>query len=159
VEELKPPREPGANPVYQVEFTLLTYEHAPAVYNYGFRSAVDVSLDLADLSLSPMDVESGVSKFDLVILLWDVPGGIRGTFEYDEELFDAATIHGMAARFEALLAYLVDQPDERLARLAERTGAPRKRPLTGPGRGGPRRARRRALGGPTPKEEGEARAG
>lgn len=156
VEELKPAREPGANPVYQVEFTLLTYEHAPAVYNYGFRSAVDVSLDLAGLRLSPMDVESGVSKFDLVILLWDVPGGIRGTFEYDAELFEAATIERMAARFLALLQYLVDHGDERLADLRARFGEAEKKPADGPRRMGPRRARRRAV---VSDDEGETRVG
>ena len=156
VEELKPPREAGVNPVYQVEFTLLTYEHAPAVYNYGFRSAVDVSLELGDLRLSPMDVESGVSKFDLVILLWDVASGIRGTFEYDRDLFDPATIERMAQRFEQLLARLVERPDERLADLRRSFGRPAPRARAGRA-SGPRRARRRAVGPLEGRPEGEGR--
>jgi len=118
VEELQPPRR-GGNPVYQVEFTLLSPEHAPAVYGYGFRSAVDEVMQLGDLTLSPLTVESGVSKFDLVVLLWDAPVGIQGTFEYDADLFEPTTIRRMAERFQDLLAAVCEQPDERVGALAE----------------------------------------
>ena len=162
VEELKPVREGAANPIYQVEFTLLSYEHAPAVYNYGFKSAVEVSLEIAGgLRLSPMEVESGVSKFDLVVLLWDVPSGISGTFEYDADLFDAATVAELAARFERMLEYLAGHPEVRLSELRERFGAPleagdqakagkqgaAKRRSIGPGR-----ARRRRVANEETKE-------
>lgn len=119
VEELKPRRTPGANPVYQVELTLLTQEHAPAIYGYGFRSAVEESLEIAGLRFSPLRVESGVSKFDIVVLGWDVPSGICGTFEYNADLFDAATIEALADRFVAVCERLVRAPDTRLASLTE----------------------------------------
>lgn len=162
VEELKPPREGRANPVYQVEFTLLNYEHAPAVYNYGFRSAVEVSLEIAGgLKLSPMEVESGVSKFDLVVLLWDVPSGISGTFEYDADLFDAATVAELASRFQGVLEHLVEHPEERLDGLRARFGASAAKTNQGPAAGkrrsiGPGRARRRRVASEGNKEGGHA---
>lgn len=135
VEELKPRRTPGANPVYQVELTLLTQEHAPAIYGYGFRSAVEESLEIAGLRFSPLRVESGVSKFDIVVLAWDVPAGICGTFEYNADLFDARTIELLSERFSAVLERLVDHPDTRLATLGE--SFPRHAPST-PAAKGPR---------------------
>ena len=115
VEDLKPPRSPGANPIYQVEFTLLAPEHAPPVFGYGFRSPVQETHRMAGVTLHPMEVESGVSKFDLVVLLWDAPVGICGTFEYNPDLFDAATIEALAARFDTLVQRLIAAPDSRLA--------------------------------------------
>ena len=115
VEDLKPPRTPGANPIYQVEFTLLAPEHAPPVFGYGFRSPVEEVHRMGSVSLLPMEVESGVSKFDLVVLLWDAPVGICGTFEYNPDLFDVATIEALSARFKDLVERLMAAPDSRLA--------------------------------------------
>jgi non-ribosomal peptide synthetase component F len=70
---------------------------------------------MAGVTLHPMEVESGVSKFDLVVLLWDAPVGICGTFEYDPDLFDAATIEALAARFDTLVERLIAAPDSRLS--------------------------------------------
>ncbi|MCZ6821122.1 MAG: condensation domain-containing protein [Calditrichaeota bacterium] len=117
VEELKLERDPSRNPIFQVEFILLTYEHAPAVYGYGFRSPIKRSLKVSDLTLTPVEVESGVAKFDLVVLLWDIPEGISGTFEYNADLFDASTIARMIALFEILLKRIIGQPDARLEEL------------------------------------------
>ncbi|TDI93818.1 MAG: condensation protein [Caldithrix sp.] len=117
VEELKIERDPSRNPIFQVEFILLTYEHAPAVYGYGFRSPIKRSLELSDLTLTPVEVESGVAKFDLVVLLWDIPEGVSGTFEYNADLFDASTIAGMIELFEILLKKIIGQPEARLEEL------------------------------------------
>lgn len=114
VEELKLPRDPSRNPVFQAEFILLSYEHAPAVYGYGFRSPVKKTLDVSGLTLTPVEVESGVAKFDLVVLLWDMPEGISGTFEYNADLFDPATITRMMTVFETLLKNVVSHPEVKL---------------------------------------------
>jgi non-ribosomal peptide synthetase component F len=154
VEELRPPRTGGGNPIYQVEFTLLSYEHAPAVYNYGFRSAVSVAHEIAGgLVLTPLEVESGVSKFDLVVLLWDVPAGISGTFEYDAERFDAATIAELAARFQRLLEIAVERPDLHLGELGQRL-APAPRASAVARAAGPGQARRRRVASEGPAEGG-----
>jgi len=157
VEELKPRRTPGANPVYQVELTLLTQEHAPAIYGYGFRSAVEESLEIAGLRFSPVRVESGVAKFDIVVLAWDVPGGICGTFEYNADLFDAETIERLAGRFQEVLARLVAEPETRLAALAEQFPRHERKAPAAPGPPAARigRIKRRAVRRP----EGGAQAG
>jgi hypothetical protein len=159
VEELRPARQPGANPIYQVEFTLLSYEHAPAVYNYGFRSAVKVAHELAGgLELSPLEVESGVAKFDLVVLLWDVPAGISGTFEYDADRFDEATVVELARRYQRLLEIYVQRPELSLSGARAGLGLPagsRAEPAARPARSAvaPAQARRRRVAGEGPSEE------
>ena len=114
VEQLRLERDPSRNPVFQVEFILLCYEHAPAVYGYGFRSPIKEPLKLSELTLTPVEVESGIAKFDLVVLLWDMPEGISGTFEYNADLFDAATITGMIKLYETLLTNIIARPDAKI---------------------------------------------
>ncbi len=114
VEAVQPERSASRNPVYQVMFTLLNPEHAPAIYGYGFRSSVKQTHKLAELEFTPMEVESGVTKFDLVVLLWDVPEGISGTFEYNADLFDSETIARLAANFEQLLNVFTSRPEVKL---------------------------------------------
>ncbi|NIV00718.1 MAG: condensation protein [Phycisphaerae bacterium] len=119
VEELRIERDPSRNPVFQVEFILLTYEHAPAIYGYGFRSPIKRSLEVSGLTLTPVEVESGVAKFDLVVLLWDIPEGISGTFEYNADLFEDATIARMIELFEVLLKNIIAQPNAGLQTLKD----------------------------------------
>lgn len=127
VEELQCKRDTSRNPVFQVEFALLTPDLAPPVYGYGFRSPVNETLRFSDLTLTPVDVESGVAKFDLVVLLWDTPDGIGGTFEYDADLFDPATVVDMMETYATLLSQVVAQPDTSLQALSDRLTVTRRR--------------------------------
>ncbi len=127
VEELGLARDMSRNPVFQAEFILLTEEHAPPVYGYGFRSPIQEARHLAGLTLTPIDVESGVSKFDLVVLLWDMPDGISGTFEYKADLFDAETIQHMMKNFELLLSIIVAHPEIHLDTFKDKLAAPRQK--------------------------------
>jgi len=124
VEELNIKRDPSRNPVFQTEFILLTQEHAPAIYGYGFRSPIKKKMQLADLTLEPVEVESGVAKFDLVVLLWDVDDGISGTFEYNTDLFESATIKKMITHFEKLLHSIASNPDLPISKYIEQLPAP-----------------------------------
>ncbi len=103
VELVNPPRDPSRNPIYQVEFTLLEPGKTPSVYGYGFRTIAQQSLALGPVALSPFPVESGVSKFDLTMLLWNLRDEIQGTIEYSTDLFESRTIQSMAKRFVSLL--------------------------------------------------------
>ncbi len=119
VEHLRLPRDPSRNPIFQVEFILLSYDHAPAIYGYGFRSPIKRSLKVSDLTLIPVEVESGVAKFDLVVLLWDLPEGISGTFEYNADLYEESTIKQMIQLYKILLNHIILQPDIRLKSLKD----------------------------------------
>ncbi len=100
VDELKPDRKLGRNPLFQVWFTLL---NAPVP-----------SIELPGLSLSFMDVASQHARMDLALLLWDSADGLRGKLEYDTDLFEASTIEGIARDYQTLLQAAISTPDARL---------------------------------------------
>ena len=50
------------------------------------------AMELGDLSISPMMLESGTAKFDLTLSLEDSAQGLNGWFEYNTDLFKSRTI-------------------------------------------------------------------
>ncbi|MCW5312701.1 AMP-binding protein [Nostoc sp. KVJ3] len=105
VEELQPERDLSHNPLFQVMFIL---QNAPIP-----------SIELPELTLHPLEVDSGTSKFDLKFSIWESIEGFKGSLEYKTELFDAITITRMIKDFEILLCNIIEQPDIRLNELAE----------------------------------------
>ncbi|BAY34377.1 AMP-dependent synthetase and ligase [Nostoc carneum NIES-2107] len=104
VEELQPKRNLSYNPLFQVMFI--------------FQNAAIPSIELPELNWQPKEVDSGTSKFDLKLSLWESTDGFQGSLEYQTDLFNAATIRRMANHFELLLQTIVNQPDIALQDLA-----------------------------------------
>ena len=119
VQELQPERDPSRNPIYQTEFTLLTPDRNPAVYGFGMSRVME-TIQLGDLIMTPVEIEGGISRFDLAIFIWDMPEGLCGTIEYCTDLFEDASITRVIAGFKILLEFVVADPDLRLLRLIER---------------------------------------
>ncbi|BAY50309.1 amino acid adenylation domain-containing protein (plasmid) [Scytonema sp. HK-05] len=115
VEELQPERSLSYHPLFQVMFVL---ENLPAQ-----------TLELPGLSITPMDVNAVTSKFDLSLLLTHTEQGLRGTWEYSTDLFDAGTISRMSRHFQTLLAGLVDNPQQRICELPLLTDAEKEQIL------------------------------
>jgi amino acid adenylation domain-containing protein len=103
VEELQPERNLGRTPYFQVLFTV--------------RNISSSRLSLPDLLLEGLDIETGTSKFDLLMLVDETEQGINFGFEYNTDLFDNSTIARVARHFENLLAGIVAAPDCRLSHL------------------------------------------
>ncbi|HEY9810874.1 MAG TPA: amino acid adenylation domain-containing protein [Halomicronema sp.] len=100
VEELRPDRSLNQTPLFQVLFVM---QNAPMP-----------TLELAGLTLMPMEIDSGTAKFDLAFFVTETEGIITGTWKYNSDLFDAETIAQISNRFETLLNSIVTQPDSRL---------------------------------------------
>jgi len=111
VEELKPERSLSVNPIFQVMFSL---QNAPMA-----------ELGLEGLSLSSLKLSGTTSKFDLTLSITEVADGLRASFEYSTDLFEAATITRLLAHFRNLLAAIVSDPDRRLSDLPLLTEAER----------------------------------
>jgi len=109
VEELQPERSLSHNPLFQVMFI--------------FQNVEIPVIDLPGLTLRPWEVDSGTSKFDLKLSLWETPDGLHGSFEYQSDRFDADTIARMATRLEKLLHQVVAQPEIQLTDLVSRLTA------------------------------------
>jgi non-ribosomal peptide synthetase component F len=103
VEELQVVRDLSRNPLFQVMFIL--------------QNAPTPALELGNLSLSLLDIDQEIAKFDLTLTLEETANGIAGNFEYNTDLFDAATIERMVGHFQTLLAGIVASPKQHLAEL------------------------------------------
>jgi len=100
VEELQPDRVMSYSPVFQVLFVL---EHSA-------KSANTFSTLQADAIM----VKSDTAKFDLSLFVSDSGNDLQCTFEYNTDLFKAATIERMLAHLELILESVVANPNERI---------------------------------------------
>ncbi|MBR1143100.1 non-ribosomal peptide synthetase [Bradyrhizobium sp. AUGA SZCCT0431] len=97
VDGLRPERSGGHNPLFQAKFN---YMKAPSGFEgvEGLVAEIDI-LDLAG------------SHFDLALDIVDGAGGMKATFNYATDLFDAATIARLAAQFGSLLRQIAEDPE------------------------------------------------
>jgi amino acid adenylation domain-containing protein len=103
VEELQPARELGRNPIFQVMFAV--------------QNAPRAELQLPGLSLLESEVGAGEAKFDLMLVVLEDAGALRGVITYSTDLFEAGTIERLAQHYTELLAAIVREPAQRLSAL------------------------------------------
>ncbi|TDC90752.1 amino acid adenylation domain-containing protein [Nonomuraea deserti] len=99
--ELDVERDITRKPMFQTMFTL-NGQTADLAGRDGARDR------LGDLRMSFFDDGYRQAKFDLTVEAWRAPGRLRVAFGYDAGLFDAATVAGLAGRFEVLLRGVAD---------------------------------------------------
>ncbi|MBD2020581.1 amino acid adenylation domain-containing protein [Leptolyngbya sp. FACHB-36] len=75
------------------------------------------AFELPGLSLSPRQVESGLSQYDLSLMMEETAAGLTGEFEYNRDLFDSTTIAGMVRQFQTLLSAIAADPAQPIAAL------------------------------------------
>lgn len=98
IEEIQPERDPTANPVFQVMFTLQNVVPAP-----------DAG------SGPPPLVTTRSAKFDLSLTLMDDGRSLKGGLEYKTALFEGSTIARMAGHLTRFLSELVLDLDRPIA--------------------------------------------
>ena len=108
VEELRPARVLGVNPIVQVLIV-----QSPPVGAFRLPGLL--------VDEYPMPVES--SRFDLVLFVGERDDDVRLSWLYDRDLFEPGPIAQLADRFERLLAAVLADPDARLEALEKATDA------------------------------------
>lgn len=117
VEELHPVRNLGQNPLFQVVFAL---QNTPMT-----------QLELPGLILSPVDLDTKTSRFDLEFYVWTCgdnfrnlwgkgwqhSDGLRGMVIYNTESFETSAIASLLKHFQTLLEGIVTQPNTPLSAL------------------------------------------
>ncbi|NJL41114.1 MAG: amino acid adenylation domain-containing protein [Leptolyngbyaceae cyanobacterium SM1_4_3] len=113
VEELDPDRDLSRNPLFQVAFALQNAPMQP--------------LELPGLKLEPAPLESGSTRFDLEVHLWEPNHGLRSVWQsqaglsgfivYSTDLFERDRIQRLVGHFQTLLEGIVANPDARLLEL------------------------------------------
>lgn len=103
VEVLQPERDLSRPPIFQVMFSL---QNAPVP-----------SLQLPKLSIEPLSLHQGTAKFDLSLLLTEREAEIRGTIEYNTDLFVEETIHRLAEHLQTILSSIIANPQQNVSML------------------------------------------
>ncbi|MBI4524350.1 MAG: hypothetical protein HY695_11130 [Deltaproteobacteria bacterium] len=78
VEELRPDRDLRHNPLFQVAFSLQNTPTFP--------------LELAGLTVDELEVDIGIARFDIELIMMEGENGLRGYVNYKTDLFNAGTI-------------------------------------------------------------------
>ncbi|WP_437896085.1 amino acid adenylation domain-containing protein [Sorangium sp. So ce124] len=97
VEALNVPRDLSRSPVFQVMFAL---QNAPAP-----------ALDLPGLTISPVDLDWGTSKFDLMLDVLPTKAGYVARWEFNSDLFDPQSVERLADHFVHIVEGALSRPD------------------------------------------------
>ncbi|WP_139488136.1 non-ribosomal peptide synthetase [Brevibacillus dissolubilis] len=102
VDALDLERSMSYSPLFQVMFVLQ-------------ESLTNVSNKLGDLSISQVEYDFKISKFDLTLDLQETGQGLEGFIEYNSDLFDRTTIQRFSRHYLNLLKRVVENPERRLS--------------------------------------------
>jgi aspartate racemase len=106
VEALRPKRERGRTPLFDVKLVL---QNAPKGSAEGLK----------ELDARPLGIDGGAAKFDWLLDLTETTRGLYAELKYNEDLYDETTVTRFLERYETLLRLATDEPDARLSALAE----------------------------------------
>jgi surfactin family lipopeptide synthetase A len=115
VEKLRPSHDFSYSPIFQVMFVL---QNAP----------VEPS-DLVDLQLTPLNLETGTSQYDLTLMMEETEVGLSGSFAYNSDLLERATIRRLVSHFQVLLEGIVANPNRLIEQLPMLTEKDRRQLL------------------------------
>jgi amino acid adenylation domain-containing protein len=103
VEELQPERSLSYMPLFQVAFTL--------------QNAPSEELSIHDLSLSELDVDVVVSKYDLSLFVIEMEDHLFSFIVYNSDIFDGPTIERLFKHYQMLLEGIVADRQQRIDEL------------------------------------------
>ncbi|MCL6751962.1 amino acid adenylation domain-containing protein [Nostoc sp. CCCryo 231-06] len=118
VEQLQPVRDASRSPLFQVMFVLqkahLLNESGLAAFALGETGA---RIKLGELELESLALEQRIAQFDLNLIMAEVDETLSASWQYNTDLFDAATIARMAGHFETLLKGIVADSQQHVSLL------------------------------------------
>ena len=115
VEELHPERDLSRHPLFQTMFFI---QNAPISY-----------LELPEVTLMPVEIEAGATKFDLSMIMHEKREEVNGAVEYSTDLFDRDTIVRFISHYNHLLEAAVADPDRPITELSLFSAAERNQLL------------------------------
>jgi len=103
VEELNPQRNLSVTPLFQVMFQLQNAPMPPA--------------RISGLTISPIQIDTGYSQVDLSLTLWEEADEMKGSIEYNTDLFTSTTIKRMICHFKTLLDGIIADVNLKISQL------------------------------------------
>ncbi|NEO39726.1 MAG: amino acid adenylation domain-containing protein [Moorea sp. SIOASIH] len=116
VNKLQPQRDPSYAPIFQVSFNLEPDQQSHAVQRL-LRNETEADTAQEKLKLKPGKIPLQEGLFDLALDMVEGSSSVEGTFKYNTDLFDGATIERMAGHFQNLLSGCVENPQQSVAEL------------------------------------------
>ncbi|HJX27966.1 MAG TPA: amino acid adenylation domain-containing protein, partial [Thermoanaerobaculia bacterium] len=101
VEELEPERSLTHSPLFQAMFVL--------------RNLPQQTVELANLQSSPLDAETGTTKFDLILSFREDARHVSARYKTD--LFDDVTVQRLLGHYRTLLQSAMEEPQRRISEL------------------------------------------
>ncbi|MGH2469512.1 MAG: non-ribosomal peptide synthetase, partial [Chloroflexota bacterium] len=112
VQRLQPDREASRSPLFQTMFALQQRPiESPSPWSTLAALADGVRAVSEGLAFESIAVARQSSQFDLSLMLTDIGGPLSGTFTFNADTFDRATIERLAAHFRVLLEGVVSNPE------------------------------------------------
>jgi amino acid adenylation domain-containing protein len=103
VDAVRPERNLSYSPIFQVMF--------------AFHDAPRPDMNLPGLRLQSIDAHNRSAKFDMLVISSTSAEGMTSLFEYNTDLFEAATIRRFVSQYSHLLGTLRESMDQRLSEL------------------------------------------
>lgn len=103
VEELKPKRDLSRTPLFQVVFNL--------------QSSPLPKLEIEGVETSFVEIDRGVSQFDLTLMMSRIEGQYLATVEYNSDIFQAETVARMFEAYQLLLKSALAEADGSISQL------------------------------------------
>lgn len=100
VEKLRPARTLSHSPLFQVALL--------------YQNNTSETFALPGLSIRLLEPPVSTVKYDVTLVVKETPAGLRLSWEYASDLFEASTIARMAASFDVLLQAIVAAPKQTL---------------------------------------------
>ncbi|MDB9371273.1 HAD-IIIC family phosphatase [Nodularia spumigena CS-586/05] len=96
---------------------------------FSFTSMAMNTTQFFDLVLQPVEIDRGMTDFDLFLTMFEESQGLRGALEYDTDIFRTETINQIVEHFEILLESVVTQSNKHLSELAAKVPVRKKLPI------------------------------
>lgn len=116
VEVLRPERNSSHTPLFQVLFVL---QNDPLP-----------DLTLSGLTVNPVEINTEIARFDLVLFMEQTETGIIGRFNYNTDRFEAKGITQFCYHFETLIRSILKNPDTRIDTLELLGEAEKRKQMT-----------------------------
>jgi putative pyridoxal-dependent aspartate 1-decarboxylase len=112
---LSPQRSLSHSPLFQVMFIL--------------QNAPSEEVELPGVTLTHLELESTIAKFELTLSITETDRGLEGEWEYNTDLFEGSTIERMTVHWQNLLSAMVANPQQRVSELPLLTASERQQLL------------------------------
>jgi amino acid adenylation domain-containing protein len=118
VERLQPTRDPSRSPLYQASF-VLQRERGRQEKNLSLLAVGEqgARVKFGELEFVNFELAERITPFDLTLIMAETDHEISAAFEYNQDLFDTATISRMSQHFINLVEGIVADPDRSLSDL------------------------------------------